>query len=101
MFVQHVFSERRPPESYLDPLPEHGYPVVAPQAFNLHLQADDADRWFHRAVAARCSVVVPADFSPSARQERRRDPRHSDESNRRGPALVVLALVAVVALRLI
>src|SRR3712207_6291114 len=35
----------------MDPMPEHGYPAVAPQAFNLHLQVDNADRWFDRAVA--------------------------------------------------
>lgn len=43
----------------MDPMPEHGYPAVAPQAFNLHLQVDDADRWFDRAVAAGCTVLMP------------------------------------------
>ena len=43
----------------MDPMPEHGYPAVAPQAFNLHLQVDDADHWFDRAVAAGCTVVMP------------------------------------------
>lgn len=43
----------------MDPMPEHGYPAVAPQAFNLHLQVDDADRWFDRAVAAGCAVLMP------------------------------------------
>ena len=39
--------------------PEHGYPVVAPQAFNLHLQVDNAEFWFNRAVAAGCTVIMP------------------------------------------
>lgn len=43
----------------MDPMPEHGYPAVAPQAFNLHLHVDDADRWFDRAVAAGCVVLMP------------------------------------------
>ena len=43
----------------MDSMPEHGYPAVAPQAFNLHLQVDDADRWYNRAVEAGCTVVMP------------------------------------------
>ena len=43
----------------MDPMPDFGHPAVAPQAFNLHLQVDDADRWFNRAVEAGCTVVVP------------------------------------------
>lgn len=39
--------------------PEHGFPVVPPQAYNLHLQVDDARTWFDRAVAAGCTVVMP------------------------------------------
>jgi uncharacterized glyoxalase superfamily protein PhnB len=46
----------------MDPMPEHGYPAVAPQAFNLHLQVDDADRWFDRAVAAGCTVLMPVEL---------------------------------------
>jgi uncharacterized glyoxalase superfamily protein PhnB len=46
----------------MDPMPEHGYPSVAPHAFNLHLQVDDADRWFKRAVAAGCTVVMPVEL---------------------------------------
>ncbi|HET8729335.1 MAG TPA: VOC family protein [Alphaproteobacteria bacterium] len=46
----------------MDPMPEHGHPAVAPQAFNLHLQVDDADRWFDRAVAAGCTVVMPVEL---------------------------------------
>ena len=46
----------------MDPMPEHGHPAVAPQAFNLHLQVDDADRWFDRAVAAGCTVLMPMEL---------------------------------------
>jgi uncharacterized glyoxalase superfamily protein PhnB len=46
----------------MDPMPERGYPPVAPQAFNLHLQVDDADRWFDRAVAAGCTVLMPMEL---------------------------------------
>ena len=46
----------------MDPMPEHGYPAVAPQAFNLHLQVDDADKWFNRAVEAGCTVFMPVDL---------------------------------------
>ena len=43
----------------MDPMPEHGYPATTHEGFNLHLQVDDADRWFDRAVAAGCTVVMP------------------------------------------
>jgi len=43
----------------MDPMPEHGYPAVPPQGFNLHLQVAGVDRWFDRAVAAGCEVVMP------------------------------------------
>jgi PhnB protein len=46
----------------MDPMPEHGHPAVAPQAFNLHLQVDHADRWFDRAVAAGCTVLMPVEL---------------------------------------
>ena len=39
--------------------PEHGYPVTAPAAFTLHLQVDDPDLWWNRAVEAGLEVVVP------------------------------------------
>lgn len=42
-----------------DPYPEHGYPLEAPQAFSLHLQVDDADAWWDRAVAAGAEIVTP------------------------------------------
>jgi uncharacterized glyoxalase superfamily protein PhnB len=42
-----------------DPYPEHGYPLKAPQAFNLHLQVDDIDAWWSRAVAAGAEVTMP------------------------------------------
>ncbi|MBO9558460.1 MAG: VOC family protein [Caulobacter sp.] len=39
--------------------PEHGYPPEKPGAFNLHLQVDDVDAWFDRAVKAGCEVRLP------------------------------------------
>jgi PhnB protein len=42
-----------------DAYPEHGYPVEKPGAFTLHLQVDDVDTWFDRAVAAGCEVALP------------------------------------------
>lgn len=42
-----------------DPYPEHGYPLEAPQAFSLHLQVDDADAWWSRAVGAGAEIVTP------------------------------------------
>jgi PhnB protein len=43
----------------MDPMPEHGHPAVPHNGFNLHLHVDDADRWFDRAVAAGCTVLMP------------------------------------------
>ena len=42
-----------------DPFPEHGHPHRAPQAFNLHLQVDDVDAWWKRAVDAGAEVTLP------------------------------------------
>jgi uncharacterized glyoxalase superfamily protein PhnB len=42
-----------------DPFPEHGYPDVKPQGYTLHLQVDDVDPAWKRAVDAGCEVVVP------------------------------------------
>jgi uncharacterized glyoxalase superfamily protein PhnB len=42
-----------------DSFPEHGFPVQTPAAFQIHLQVDDADLWWNRAVAAGCAVTMP------------------------------------------
>jgi PhnB protein len=42
-----------------DPWPEHGHPAERPQAFTLHLQVDDVDSWWKRAVDAGCEIVMP------------------------------------------
>jgi uncharacterized glyoxalase superfamily protein PhnB len=42
-----------------DPYPEHGHPLQAPQAFTLHLQVDDVDAWWERAVQAGAEVRLP------------------------------------------
>jgi uncharacterized glyoxalase superfamily protein PhnB len=43
----------------MDPMPEHGHPAAPHDGFNLHLQVDDADAWYERAVSAGCTVVMP------------------------------------------
>ena len=42
-----------------DPFPEHGYPLQTPQAFTLHLQVDDVDAWWRRAVEAGAEIRMP------------------------------------------
>ena len=42
-----------------DPYPEYGHPLNAPQAFNLHMQVDDVDAWWSRAVQAGAEIVLP------------------------------------------
>ena len=42
-----------------DSFPEYGAPFVTPQGFNLHLQVEDADVWWKRAVDAGCTVAMP------------------------------------------
>jgi PhnB protein len=42
-----------------DPFPEHGDPSVKPQGYTLHLQVDDVDPVWKRAVHAGTEVVVP------------------------------------------
>ena len=44
-----------------DGFPEHGHPAEKPAALTLHLQVDDADVWFDRAVAAGCEAIMPVD----------------------------------------
>ena len=42
-----------------DPFPEHGCPYEAPQAFNLHLNVDDVEAWWNRAVEAGAQITMP------------------------------------------
>ncbi len=43
-----------------DEFPEYGFGLGdGPNGVTLHLQVDDADAWFERAVAAGCTVVMP------------------------------------------
>lgn len=44
-----------------DCFPEHGYGFEASKSFTLHLQVEDVDAWWARAVAAGCEVVMPLD----------------------------------------
>ena len=46
-----------------DFFPDHGFPKVAAQGFNLHLQVDDADKWWKRAVDAGCEITMPLDLA--------------------------------------
>ena len=58
-----------------DAFPEHGHSLVAPQAFTLTLQVDDADRWWARAMEAGAEVIMPvADMFWGARYGALRDP---------------------------
>jgi PhnB protein len=45
-----------------DWFPEWGMPKQAPQAFTLHLQVEDVDAWWARAVEAGCTVAMPLDL---------------------------------------
>jgi uncharacterized glyoxalase superfamily protein PhnB len=45
-----------------DPFPEHGHPFQPPQAFSLHLQVEDIDAWWKRAVTAGAEVVMPVEL---------------------------------------
>ena len=42
-----------------DAYPDHGHPFQTPAGSSLHLQVDDVDAWFERAVAAGCEVTLP------------------------------------------
>lgn len=42
-----------------DSFPEYGAPWVQPTGFNLHLNVDNAQQWWDRAVAAGCEVAMP------------------------------------------
>jgi PhnB protein len=42
-----------------DPYPEHGYPFKTPQGFTMHLQVDDVEAWWRRAVDAGAQIVMP------------------------------------------
>jgi PhnB protein len=42
-----------------DAYPEHGHPWKEPQGFNLHLQVDDVDAWWKRAIAAGAESRMP------------------------------------------
>ncbi len=44
-----------------DFFPEHGHPPVKPQGYDLHLQVDDVDPVWNRAVEAGAEVVMPVE----------------------------------------
>lgn len=42
-----------------DAYPEYGHALQTPQAFALHLQVDDVDAWWNRAVEAGAKIEMP------------------------------------------
>ena len=62
-------AQRRTPHVHLyingssvmlgDFFPEHGHPVMAPQAFTMTLMVDDIHGWWRRAIAAGATAVLP------------------------------------------
>ena len=42
-----------------DASPDHGHPLETPGTFMLHLQVDDVDAWWKRAVEAGAEVLMP------------------------------------------
>lgn len=42
-----------------DVFPEFGMAVEAPRGVTIHLEVDDADKWWSRAVAAGATVAMP------------------------------------------
>jgi uncharacterized glyoxalase superfamily protein PhnB len=47
------------PVMICDAFPEHGHPYTPPQGYMLHLQVEDVQAWWDRAVAAGAEVVTP------------------------------------------
>jgi uncharacterized glyoxalase superfamily protein PhnB len=42
-----------------DAFPDHGHPLEAQSGYTLHLQVDDADAWWKRAVEAGAEPLMP------------------------------------------
>lgn len=42
-----------------DEFPEFGHAAKPPASVTLHLQVDDANRWYQRALDAGCTVAMP------------------------------------------
>jgi len=58
-----------------DAFPEYGHVLQAPGGYTLHLQVDDVEAWWARAVAAGATVVMPlADMFWGDRYGQLRDP---------------------------
>ena len=55
--------------------PEHGHGYEKPQACTLHLEVEDVDAWWQRAVEAGAEIVLPLDMMFwGARYGQLRDP---------------------------
>ena len=46
-----------------DAYPEQGHPLQPPQGYTLHLQVDDVDAWWNRAVEAGCTPTMPFEIA--------------------------------------
>lgn len=44
---------------FADAFPDHGHPLETPQGYALHLQVDDVEAWWNRAVEAGAQVIMP------------------------------------------
>jgi PhnB protein len=42
-----------------DAFPDHGHPLETPGGFTLHMQVDNADAWWKRAVDAGAEPLMP------------------------------------------
>ena len=42
-----------------DAYPEYGHPLREAQGYTMHMQVDDVQAWWDRAVAAGCEIVMP------------------------------------------
>lgn len=58
-----------------DDFPEHGGAMAAPAGVTLHLQVDDTDAWFRRAIdAGATQVMAPEDMFWGDRYAQVKDP---------------------------
>jgi uncharacterized glyoxalase superfamily protein PhnB len=73
-----------------DAFPDHGHPLETPGAFMLHLQVDDVDAWWKRAVEAGGEVLLPVSEmfwgdrygQLAIRRRQWSSPRHQEERPR-------------------
>ena len=54
-----VIAHERDLVMLADAVPDHGHPLETPGAYMLHLQVDDVDAWWKRAVEAGAEALMP------------------------------------------